>query len=178
MGCHEQTYRVDWWTRDVPDHIDFDLPCIYEWRLGTESLNVGKAARPKRRLRELSLTRLCRFIVVKPGPFSLTTALSRKSNMAILILNTAARGIPAFVSATKIRARHVDGVLSIRPTDRKSRVNLPKTQSLVPIAGGKFEIEDLDMAEGAYGLDADKHGWFVLVSGHRGRGPSVKITAQ
>jgi hypothetical protein len=47
MGCHEQTYRVDWWTRDVPDHIDFDLPCIYEWRLGTESLNVGKAARPK-----------------------------------------------------------------------------------------------------------------------------------
>jgi hypothetical protein len=46
------TYRVGWWTSDVPDHIDLNLPCIYEWRLGTESLYVGKAARPKRRLRE------------------------------------------------------------------------------------------------------------------------------
>jgi len=46
------TYRVDWWTRDVPDHIDINLPCIYEWRIGAESFYVGKAARPKRRLRE------------------------------------------------------------------------------------------------------------------------------
>lgn len=97
--------------------------------------------------------------------------------MAILTLNTAARGIPAFVSATKIRARNVDGVWSIRPTDRKLPVNLPKSQSLVPLAGGRFEIENLDTAEGVYGLDADKHRWFVLVPGHTGRGPSVNIAA-
>ena len=97
--------------------------------------------------------------------------------MAVLTLNSAARGIAAFGSATKIRARNVDGVWSIRPTDRKSPVNLPKGQSLVPLAGGKFEIENLDMAEGAFGLDADKNGWFVLVPGHSGRGASVKITA-
>jgi hypothetical protein len=45
-------YRSDWWTRDVPEHIDLNLPCIYEWRLSDESLYVGKAALPKRRLRE------------------------------------------------------------------------------------------------------------------------------
>lgn len=98
--------------------------------------------------------------------------------MAVLTLNSAARGIPAFVSASKIRARNVDGVLFIGPTDRKSPVNLPENQSLVPLADGKFEIENLDIVEGAYGLDADKHGWFVLVPGHTGRGPSVKITAR
>lgn len=98
--------------------------------------------------------------------------------MAVLTLNSAARGITAFGSATKIRARNVDGVLFIRPTERRSAVNLPENQSLVPLTGGKFEIEDLDIAEGAYGLDADKHGWFLLVSGHTGRGPSVKITAR
>lgn len=95
--------------------------------------------------------------------------------MATLTLNTAARGIAAFGSATKIRTRTVDGVMFIRPTDRKAPVNLPKTQSLVPLAGGKFSIENLDMAEGAYGLNADKYGWFALVPGHTGRGPSVKI---
>lgn len=98
--------------------------------------------------------------------------------MAVLTLNSAACGIAAFGSATKIRARNVDGVLFIRPTDRKSPVNLPENQSLVSLAGGKFEIENLDMAEGAYGLDADKHGWFVLVPGHSGRGPAVKISSQ
>lgn len=98
--------------------------------------------------------------------------------MAVLTLNSAARGITAFGSATKIRAREVDGELFIRPTDRKSPVDLPENQSLVPLSGGKFEIENLDIAEGAYGLDAVKHGWFVLVPGHTGRGPSVEISAR
>lgn len=98
--------------------------------------------------------------------------------MAVLTLNSAARGIAVFGSATKIRARNVDGVLFIRPTVRATPVNLPENQSLVPLAGGRFEIKNLDMAEGAYGLDVDKHGWFVLIPGYTGRGPSVKITAQ
>lgn len=98
--------------------------------------------------------------------------------MAVLTLNSAARGIAVFGSATKIRARNVDGVLFIRPTVRATPVNLPENQSLISLAGGKFEIENLDMAEGAYGLEVDKHGWFVLVPGHTGRGQSVKITAR
>jgi len=98
--------------------------------------------------------------------------------MPVLSLNAAARGISAFISATNIRARDVDGVMFIRPTNRKSPINLPWTESLVPLAGGKFAIKDLGMAEGSYGLEAGKHGWFALVPGHSGRGPSVKITAR
>jgi len=51
IGTSFQTYRVDWWTREVPDHIDLNLPGVYEWRLGAESLYVGKSSRLKRRLR-------------------------------------------------------------------------------------------------------------------------------
>lgn len=38
--------------RDVPDHIDLDLPGIYEWRIGNESLYIGKSARLRGRIRE------------------------------------------------------------------------------------------------------------------------------
>lgn len=45
-------YREDWWTRDVLEHIDLDLPGIYEWRIGNESLYIGKSARLRGRIRE------------------------------------------------------------------------------------------------------------------------------
>lgn len=45
------SYRVDWWTRDVPEYIDLKLPGIYEWRLGDESVYIGKSSRLKKRVR-------------------------------------------------------------------------------------------------------------------------------
>lgn len=97
--------------------------------------------------------------------------------MATLTLNTAARGLAHFSGAAKVRTKIVDGTMFIRPTDRKSRVNLPKDEQLVDIAGGKVSIENLDHAEGAYGLKADRYGWYALTPNHTGRSASVKIAA-
>lgn len=44
--------RDDWWTHDLGEHIDLDLPGIYEWRIGSESLYIGKSVRLRNRIRE------------------------------------------------------------------------------------------------------------------------------
>jgi hypothetical protein len=96
--------------------------------------------------------------------------------MATLTLNTAARGQDRFVGAQKIRAHIKDGTLFIRPTHRASAVNLDKSaEHLVPLNGAKIELEGVEMPAGTYGVRADKYGWFALIPGHQGRGPSVKI---
>lgn len=95
--------------------------------------------------------------------------------MTTLTLNTAARGLDRFSAATKVRAQVRDGIMFIRPTDRKARVNLKKDEQLVDMNGGKLSIEGMEHPTGAYGLRADKYGWFALTPGHTGRGPSVKI---
>jgi hypothetical protein len=95
--------------------------------------------------------------------------------MSTLTLNTAARGLDRFSAATKLRTQVRDGVMFIRPTDRKARVNLKKDELLVDLSGGKATIEGQDLTAGAYGLRADKYGWFALTPGHTGRGASVKI---
>ena len=95
--------------------------------------------------------------------------------MATLTLNTAARGLDRFSAATKVRAQVRDGVMFIRPTDRKARVNLKKDEQLVDMNGGKLSIEGMEHPAGSYGLRADKYGWFALTPGHTGRGASAKI---
>lgn len=95
--------------------------------------------------------------------------------MATLTLNAAARGLDRFSNASKIRAQVRDGVMFIRPTERKARVNLKKDEQLVNIDGGKISIEGMDHPAGTYGLRADKYGWFALTPGHTGRGASAKI---
>lgn len=44
--------RDNWWTRDVAEQIDLDLPGIYEWRIGSDSLYIGKSKRLRGRIRE------------------------------------------------------------------------------------------------------------------------------
>lgn len=95
--------------------------------------------------------------------------------MATLTLNTAARGLDRFSAATKVRAQVRDGIMFIRPTDRKARVNLKKDEQLVDMNGGKLTIEGMEHPAGSYGLRADKYGWFALTPGHTGRGAAAKI---
>lgn len=45
-------YRTDWWGFADDDVADCDLPGIYEWRLGNESLYIGKAIHLRRRVRQ------------------------------------------------------------------------------------------------------------------------------
>ena len=97
--------------------------------------------------------------------------------MATLTLNTAARGLDRFSAASKIRAQVRDGVMFIRPTERKARVNLKKDEQLVDITGGKVSIEGMEHPAGTYGLRADKYGWFALIPDHKGRGASAKVAA-
>lgn len=42
----------DWWTLDIPEHIDPAQPGIYEWRIADQSLYIGKSSRLSSRLRE------------------------------------------------------------------------------------------------------------------------------
>ena len=44
--------RDNWWTRDIAEHIDLDLPGIYEWRVGGDSLYIGQSAGLRSRIRE------------------------------------------------------------------------------------------------------------------------------
>lgn len=97
--------------------------------------------------------------------------------MTTLTLNTAARGLDRFSGASKIRAQVRDGVMFIRPTERKARVNLKKDEQLVDIAGGKVSIEGMEHPAGTYGLRADKYGWFALTPDHKGKGATAKIGA-
>jgi hypothetical protein len=44
--------RDNWWTPDAAEHIDLDRPGIYEWRIGSDSLYIGKSERLRGRIRE------------------------------------------------------------------------------------------------------------------------------
>lgn len=94
-----------------------------------------------------------------------------------ITLNAAARGISAFETSAKLRIKTVGETTFVRPTDRVSRVNLPKEEFLVDLKAGKAVVEGLEIAEGTYGVTADKYGWFALVPGHTGRGAALKVAA-
>lgn len=95
--------------------------------------------------------------------------------MTTLTLNSAGRALVGTTS--KVRAKVLDGVMFIRPTERKAPVNLPKGEKLVDFNGGKASLEGFEHAEGTYGLNADKYGWFALTNEAPARGPTVKIAA-
>lgn len=44
-------YRKDWWRIQIDDTLNLYLPGIYEWRIGEESVYVGKSKCLKLRLR-------------------------------------------------------------------------------------------------------------------------------
>jgi hypothetical protein len=44
--------REEWWTLDVSPGIDLSQPGIYEWRIGDDSVYVGKSKRLSGRIRE------------------------------------------------------------------------------------------------------------------------------
>lgn len=44
--------RANWWKHDLAEHIDLGRPGIYEWRIGSDSLYIGKSARLRGRIRE------------------------------------------------------------------------------------------------------------------------------
>lgn len=85
-----------------------------------------------------------------------------------ITLNAAATAV-AVAAAPKVRVRVAqDGTLQIRPTDRKSAVNLPKTETLRDLrakdASRRFSIVDENLTVGsAYNVVAGKYGWFNLV---------------
>ncbi len=73
----------------------------------------------------------------------------------------------------KMRVRTMDMgdyvELQVRPTDRASSVNIPKSEQLVDVTNGEIEIDE---AHGAALVDAvdlfvvqsRKHGWFCLTA--------------
>lgn len=44
--------REGWWRDAIPEHIDLDQPGVYEWRIGHDSIYIGKSARLSGRIRE------------------------------------------------------------------------------------------------------------------------------
>lgn len=84
-------------------------------------------------------------------------------------LNAAAVAVlGALAAAPKVRVRTAaDGALQIRPTDRASAVNLPKTEALrdlrVKDNSRRFSLSNSDLAVGStFTLSAGKYGWFTL----------------
>lgn len=43
---------MQWWTVEVPQGLTLSLPGIYEWRIGSGFVYIGKSKRLRRRIRE------------------------------------------------------------------------------------------------------------------------------
>lgn len=73
----------------------------------------------------------------------------------------------------KMRIRTADltdySELQIRPTDRSSAVNMPKSEQLVDVTDGAIEIDDMhsgtlvDAVE-LFVVQSRKHGWYALTA--------------
>lgn len=102
--------------------------------------------------------------------------------MAILTTNAASASL--FATAAKIRVRNVDGQVQIRPTDRKSPVNLPKTETLVDLRSKtatsfRANIVDEALEVGAlYAIESAKYGWLKLVKTDAATGPAARVSAK
>ena len=90
--------------------------------------------------------------------------------MATVNLNKLASALVG--SNTKVRVRMHDGLLQIRPTDRKSAVGLPKGEELVDLREKKQAVRalrftlprNLDMQVARmYRAETAKHGWISMV---------------
>jgi hypothetical protein len=75
----------------------------------------------------------------------------------------------SFSGLTKARVRTVEGELQIRPTNRLSAVNLPKTEKLIdlrPRSNGNVRMTipgDVVGALAGFQLEARKHGWMAMI---------------
>ena len=92
------------------------------------------------------------------------------SKSRTVTLNAAAVAmLGALAASPKIRVRSTEaGALQIRPTDRKSAVNLPKTEALrdlrVKDNSRRFSIASDVLNVGAtFTLQAGRYGWYDLV---------------
>lgn len=100
--------------------------------------------------------------------------------MTTLTLNKQA--LEFFGAAEKVRVQVRDGLVRIRPTSRKSGVNLPKGEKLLTLVRkgdtGRVTVEGVEgLQAGNLAATADKYGW-LAVSGAPARGAaSVKIAA-
>ncbi len=89
-----------------------------------------------------------------------------------LVLSSAALAVLG--NQPKMRVRTMDMgdylELQVRPTDRASDVNIPKSEQLVDVTGGdSIEIDDehgaaLVQAENLFVVQSRKHGWFCLTA--------------
>lgn len=100
--------------------------------------------------------------------------------MTTLTLNKGALEFFGDASKARVQVRE-GGALRIRPTARKSGVNLPKGEKLVEIVRkgdtAKIVVEGFEAPAGNLGLAKDKYGWGAL-AGTPGRGEAaVKIAA-
>ncbi len=102
--------------------------------------------------------------------------------MRTLEFNTAA--LEGFGDTSKVRVKTLDGVLFIRPTDRKSHVNLPKGEKLVDLVRkgnvAKITVEGFEVAGevgASLALQKAKYGW-IAAAGEPAKGAArVKIAA-
>lgn len=92
------------------------------------------------------------------------------STLRTVTLNASALAVAvAFASAPKVRVRtSQDGTVQLRPTDRVSAVNLPKTEALRDLRAKansrRFSVTNDALNIGAaFDLVAGKYGWFSLV---------------
>jgi hypothetical protein len=98
--------------------------------------------------------------------------------MNTITLNS--KALSSFGESVKVRVQNREGTLYLRPTDRKSGVNLPKGEKLADLSRkgdtGQITVEGVDVpASGALGLRADKYGW-LAIAGSPARGEaSVKV---
>lgn len=97
--------------------------------------------------------------------------------MNTLTLNRQA--LASFGTADKVRVQNRGGTLFLRPTDRKSGVNLPKGEKLVDLVvkgdSARITVEGLDLSAGNLALRADKYGWMAAAA-PAGRGEAaVKV---
>lgn len=100
--------------------------------------------------------------------------------MTTLTLNKGALEFFGAASKARVQLRE-DGALRIRPTARKSGVNLPKGEKLVDIARkgdtARIVVEGVELSEGNLGLAADKYGWMALAGAPARGAAAVKIAA-
>lgn len=100
--------------------------------------------------------------------------------MTTLTLNKQA--LEFFGDAEKVRVQVRDGVVRLRPTARKSGVNLPRGEKLLSLARkgdtGRVEVEGVEgLSAGNMAATRDKYGWLAIAGAPARGAASVKVAA-
>lgn len=100
--------------------------------------------------------------------------------MTTLTLNRGALEFLGEANKARVQIRE-DGILRIRPTARKSGVNLPRGEKLVDVVRkgdtARIVVEGIDAPAGNLALAKDKYGWTALAGSPARGAASVKIAA-